>query len=59
LANGSSPVPGQYPNPLLQLTPEQLAQARVEFDAELEALQTEQGIWNDITIFYAFGRKAV
>lgn len=57
-ANGLSPVPGQYPNPLLQLTPEQLTQARVEFDAELEALQTEQGIWNDITIFYAFGRKA-
>ena len=56
--NGSSPVPGQYPNPLLQLTSEQLAQARVEFDAQLEALQTEQGIWNDITIFYAFGRKA-
>ncbi len=59
LANGSSPVPGQYPNPLLKLTSEQLAQAKVEFDTQLEAMQTEQGIWNDITIFYAFGRKAV
>jgi ubiquinone/menaquinone biosynthesis C-methylase UbiE len=55
--NGSSPAPGQYPNPLLKLTSEQLAKARVVFDMELEALQTEQGIWNDITIFYAFGRK--
>jgi hypothetical protein len=35
----------------------QLAQAKVEFDAKLAALQTEQGIWNDITIFYAFGSK--
>lgn len=57
IGNGSSPVPGQYPNPLLQLTPEQLAQAKLEFDASLEALQTEQGIWNDLTTFYVFGRK--
>jgi ubiquinone/menaquinone biosynthesis C-methylase UbiE len=56
--DGSSPAPGQYPNPLLKLTSEQLTQARFEFDTELEALQTEQGIWNDITIFYAFGQKA-
>jgi hypothetical protein len=57
IGNASSPVLGQYPNPLLQLTPEQLAQAKVEFDASLSALQTEQGIWNDLTIFYVFGRK--
>lgn len=56
--NGSFPAPGQHPNPILQLSSEQLAQARVEFEAELKALQTEQGIWNDITIFYSFGRKA-
>ncbi len=55
--NGSTAVPGQHPNPLLQLSSKQLTQARVEFDAELETLQTEQGIWNDITIFYTFGRK--
>ena len=56
--NGSSPVPGQYPNPILQLSSEQLAQAKIEFDAELEALQTEQGVWNDMTILYTFGKKA-
>lgn len=56
--NGSTPAPGQYPNPLLQLSSEQLTQARVEFDAELETLQTEQGVWNYITIFYTFGQKA-
>jgi len=57
--NASGPVPGQYPNPLLQLSSDQLTQARVEFEAELETLRTEQGIWNDITTFYTFGRKAV
>ncbi|NEO98628.1 MAG: methyltransferase domain-containing protein [Symploca sp. SIO2E9] len=59
LDNGSSPIPGQYPNPLLKLSSEQLAQAKVEFDVELEMLETEQGIWNDVTIFYTFGRKQV
>lgn len=57
--SGSCPAPGQYPNPLLELSSKQLTQAKAEFDAELETLNTEQGIWNDITIFYTFGRKAV
>lgn len=56
--NGSVPAPGQHPNPLLQLSSEHLTQARVEFDAKLEILETKQGIWNDITTFYTFGRKA-
>lgn len=53
----SHPTPGQYPPPLSQLSLEQLAQAKAEFETELEALQTEQGVWNDITIFYVYGRK--
>jgi len=53
----SHPAPGQYPPPLSTLSSEQLAQAKVEFEAELEALQTEQGIWNDITTFYVFCQK--
>lgn len=56
--NPSFPTPGQYPNPLLKLTSEQLAQAKVDFDTELEKIQTPQGIWDDGTIFYVFGQKA-
>lgn len=56
-AGSSHPSPGQYPPPLSTLSTEQLAQAKAEFDTEIEALQTEQGIWNDITTFYVFGRK--
>jgi ubiquinone/menaquinone biosynthesis C-methylase UbiE len=55
--NPSFPTPGQYPNPLLKLTSEQLAQAKVDFNTELEQLQTPQGIWDDGTIFYVFGQK--
>ena len=53
----SHPAPGQYPPPLSRLTSEQLIAAKAEFEVELAALQTEQGIWNDITTFYVYGRK--
>jgi ubiquinone/menaquinone biosynthesis C-methylase UbiE len=58
-AGSSHPAPGQYPPPLSLLTPEQLVSAKAEFEAELEALQTERGVWNDITSFYVYGRKPV
>lgn len=47
-----------FPNPLLQLSPQQLTQAKAEFETQLEALATEQGIWNDGTSFFAIARKA-
>jgi ubiquinone/menaquinone biosynthesis C-methylase UbiE len=53
------PAPGQFPNPLSQLSSEQLEQAKAEFEAELDVLVTEQGIWNDITIFFTFGCKPI
>ncbi len=56
-ATSNHPAPGQFPHPLLQLSSVQLQQAQAEFDAELEALVTEKGIWNDITIFFVFGCK--
>jgi hypothetical protein len=43
--------------PLGQLEPEQLEQAKAEYFAELEALVTDKGIWNDITTFFVLGRK--
>lgn len=45
-------------NGLSQLTPAQLVQVKAEFDAELESLQTNQGIWDDLTTLYILGRKA-
>jgi ubiquinone/menaquinone biosynthesis C-methylase UbiE len=56
-SGGSHPAPGQFPNPLSQLSSEQLEQVKAELATQLEALVTEQGIWNDIIIFYTFGRK--
>lgn len=52
-------------NPLTQmnfvqhLNSEQLKAAKAQYLAELETLVTEQGIWNDLTIYYMIGRKPI
>lgn len=43
---------------LSQLSSAQLAQAKAEFETELESLQSERGIWDDLTTWYILGRKA-
>jgi SAM-dependent methyltransferase len=49
--------PKIFGNGLSQLSSVQLAQAKAEFDTELESLQTEQGIWDDLTTLYILGHK--
>lgn len=44
-------------NQMLDLDQLKLAQAKSEYLAKLEALATDQGIWNEITTFLIFGRK--
>lgn len=46
-----------FPNPLTQLSPQQLVEAKAEFDMQLTALTTEQGIWNDGTSLFAIAQK--
>ncbi|MBM0740379.1 hypothetical protein JOY44_01895 [Phormidium sp. CLA17] len=40
-----------------RLSETQMKQAKAEFDAELEARQTEQGVWDDVTTWYVIGCK--
>ena len=42
---------------LSQIASIPLAEAKAEFEAKLEALQTEQGIWDDLTTLFILGRK--
>jgi ubiquinone/menaquinone biosynthesis C-methylase UbiE len=44
-------------NRLSQLSSVQLSQIKAEFFAELAALQTEQGLWDDLTTLYIVARK--
>jgi cyclopropane fatty-acyl-phospholipid synthase-like methyltransferase len=57
VVNPSITSPKVSSNGLMQLSSVQLAQIKAEFDAELESLQTEQGIWDDLTTWYVLGRK--
>ncbi|NJR14541.1 MAG: methyltransferase domain-containing protein [Calothrix sp. CSU_2_0] len=50
-AGSSHPAPGQYPNPLSHISLTELTQLKVEYDVEIEALNTEEGVWNDVTTF--------
>ena len=51
----------KYPlcRPLEQLSIEQLQQAKADYFTQLEALETDKGIWNDITTFFVLGRKKI
>lgn len=55
--SASHPAPGQFPHPLTLMTSEQIAEAHAEFDRKLEALNSSEGIWNDMTTFYVYGKK--
>jgi ubiquinone/menaquinone biosynthesis C-methylase UbiE len=53
----SHPAPGQFPHPMAEMNTEQLTSAQSDFEHELEQLNSKQGIWNDMTVFYVFGEK--
>ena len=48
----------QHPHcyPLLKLSPQEQEQAKAEYIKELEALVTEQGIWNDMTTYFIIAK---
>lgn len=48
---------GQYPHPAVSTPKEVLDNAKVEYDAEMEKLSTEEGVWNDTTMYYVYGVK--
>ena len=49
----------QHPHfqPLQNLEPHQLEQFKTEYKSELEALNTDRGIWNDITTYFVIGKR--
>ena len=55
--DGKHPAPGQYPSPLTKLSAIELSQIKQEFYRKLEDLETEQGVWNDVTTYYIYGCK--
>lgn len=50
-------APGQYPHPVQDVPPEILAKCQREYQSRIEALNTEQGVWNDISRYYVYAHK--
>ena len=44
-------------NPLVDLSDEQLAELKLAYDAKIDQLATDKGVWEDITIFYVSASK--
>ena len=44
-------------NPLLQLSQNKIEKIIAEYVKEVEALVTQKGVWQDMTIFFVIGRK--
>ena len=50
-------APGQYPHPLANVPPDILAQCQRDYEARIAQLNTEQGVWNDIRMYYIYAYK--
>jgi len=50
-------VPGQYPHPVSNVPPDILIQCQREYEARIAALNTEKGVWNDISMYYIYAYK--
>jgi ubiquinone/menaquinone biosynthesis C-methylase UbiE len=49
--------PGQYPHPTTNVPHDIMIQCKQEYEANIEKLITEKGIWNDITMYYIYAYK--
>lgn len=50
-------APGQYPHPLANASEEILSLAQKDYEAEVDKLATENGVWHDMTMYYVYGQK--
>jgi ubiquinone/menaquinone biosynthesis C-methylase UbiE len=50
-------TPGQYPDPRHDVPEETLRLAQQDFEAEVDELTTDKGVWHDMTTYFVFCRK--
>jgi len=49
--------PGQYPHPIDGVSEEILSLAQKDFEAEIDRLVSDEGVWHDMTMYYVYGQK--
>lgn len=50
-------APGQYPHPVRDVPPEILTQCQRDYETRIEELNTDKGVWNDVSMYYIYARK--
>jgi ubiquinone/menaquinone biosynthesis C-methylase UbiE len=50
-------APGQYPHPVSNVAPEIMALCQNEYLSRIEKLNSDKGVWNDVTMFYIYAFK--
>ena len=50
-------APGQYPHPLHDVSEEILLKAQKDFEAEVDRLTTDKGVWHDMTTYFVYAQK--
>ena len=50
-------APGQYPHPVSNVPAEILNKCQREYEAKIEELNTDKGVWNDTTMYYIYAYK--
>lgn len=48
---------GQYPHPVMIASPEILEKARIDYNQEMERLNTDKGVWNNTSFLFCYGEK--
>lgn len=50
-------APGQYPHPVQNVPPEILIKCQRDYETRIEELNTDKGVWNDVSMYYVYARK--
>lgn len=50
-------APGQYPHPVENVPPDILVKCQRDYEAMIEELGTDKGVWNDTTMYYVYAYK--
>lgn len=50
-------APGQYPHPVDNVPSDILIQCQRDYKARIKALETDEGVWNDISMYYVYAIK--
>lgn len=50
-------APGQYPHPVQDVPAEILTRCQRDYETRIEELNTDKGVWNDVSMYYIYARK--